>query len=116
MTASMPAPTLIPLIRRISAGYNIAGSGCPSNGPADIATTDPQLSPLSANGGLGDTMMPHPTSPATDAGSCAASSLNIDERTHARPSDVPRVANVADGCDIGAVELDDDIFWNGFEG
>ena len=100
----------------ISAGYNIAGSGCPSNGTADIATTDPQLSPLSANGGLGDTMMPRPTSPATDAGTCAISSVYIDERTHARPSDVPRVANVADGCDIGAVELDDDIFWDGFGG
>lgn len=99
-----------------SAGYNITGNGCPSNGTADIAATDPQLGPLSANGGLGDTMMPHPTSPATDAGSCVASSVNVDERNHARPSDVPRVANVADGCDIGAVELDDDIFWDGFEG
>jgi CSLREA domain-containing protein len=98
-----------------SAGYNIAGSACPSNGTADIAATDPQLGLLGANGGLGDTMMPHPTSPSTDAGSCVASSLNVDERTHARPSDVPRVANVADGCDIGAVELDDDIFWDGFE-
>jgi len=99
-----------------SAGYNIAGSGCPSDGTADIMTTDPQLGPLSANGGLGDTMMPHPTSPATDAGSCAASSVYVDERTHTRPSDVPRVANVADGCDIGAVELDDDLFWDGLEG
>jgi len=99
-----------------SAGYNLAGSGCLSDGTADIMTTDPQLGPLSANGGLGDTMMPHPTSPATDAGSCAASSVYVDERTHTRPSDVPRVANVADGCDIGAAELDDDIFWDGIEG
>jgi predicted outer membrane repeat protein len=99
-----------------SAGYNIAGNGCPINGTADIQTTDPQLSPLSANGGLGDTMMPHPTSRAADAGSCTASSINVDERTHTRPGDVPRVSDVADGCDIGAVELDDDIFWDGFEG
>jgi len=99
-----------------SAGYNLAGSGCPNDGTADIVTTDPQLGPLGANGGLGDTMMPQPTSPATDAGSCAASSVYVDERTQTRPSDVPRVANVADGCDIGAVELDDDLFWDGLEG
>ena len=99
-----------------SAGYNIAGSACPNNGTTDIAATDPQLSPPSANSGLGDTMMPQPMSPATDSGSCVASSLSIDERGHARPSDVSRVANVADGCDIGAAELDDDIFWDGFEG
>ena len=98
-----------------SAGYNIAGSGCPSGSTGDIMTTNPQLGPLGANGGLGETMMPHPTSPATDAGSCASSSVYVDERIHTRPSDVPRVANSADGCDIGAVELDDDLFWDGFE-
>ncbi|MEO7326801.1 MAG: choice-of-anchor Q domain-containing protein, partial [Dokdonella sp.] len=100
----------------VSLGYNVAGNGCPSDGTGDIATTNPQLGPLSANGGLGETMMPDRASAAIDAGDCAASSINVDERNHSRPSDVPGVTNVADGCDIGAVELDEDIFRDGFDG
>jgi CSLREA domain-containing protein len=99
----------------VSGGYNVSGSSCPSNGSGDVATTNPQLGQLSANGGVGDTMLPHPRSPATDAASCLASSTSVDERSHARPADVPRVANAFDGCDSGAVELDDDIFWDDFE-
>lgn len=61
-------------------------------------------------------MMPVPTSPALDSESCAASASVVDERNHSRVSDIPRVPNVAGGCDIGAAELDDDIYWDGFGG
>ena len=99
-----------------SQGHNVVGNGCPSGGVGDIASTAPHLTALSANGGVGLSRMPDPTSPATDAGSCAASGIDVDQRGHARPADLPRVANVADGCDIGAVEFDDDVFWDGFGG
>lgn len=98
-----------------SLGYNIAGDGCPAGALGDVATTAPRLGPLADNGGIGLTLMPIPASPATDAGNCAADGVTVDQRGHARLVDIPRVPNAADACDIGAVELDDDIFWNGFD-
>lgn len=98
-----------------SQGYNLAGSGCPANGVGDVATDNPHLAPLSDNGGIGLTQMPAPVSAAVDGGNCLASNTSVDERSHARFVDVPRAPNAADACDIGAVELDDDIFWNGFD-
>ncbi len=100
----------------VSLGHNVVGADCPSNAVGDVAGMDPQLGPLIDNGGIGATMMPKPTSPAINAASCAASSIAVDQRDHARPASVPRVPNVADGCDIGALELDDDIFWDVFGG
>lgn len=99
----------------ISLGYNLSGDGCPATSSTDIAKTNPQLAPLADNGGIGQTHMPSPTSPATDAANCASAGITTDQRNHARFIDVPRVPNAADACDIGAVELDDDIFWNGFD-
>jgi CSLREA domain-containing protein len=98
----------------ISQGYNLAGSSCPSNGPGDIVTTNPLLGPLSSYGGPAELMLPHPDSPATNAGSCGASDLFEDQRGDTRPASVPNVPYLYDGCDIGAAELDDDVFWDGF--
>ncbi|HET8941865.1 MAG TPA: CSLREA domain-containing protein [Rudaea sp.] len=98
----------------ISNGYNLAGAGCPADAFGDVATTNPQLGPLSNNGGIGLTLMPHPDGPAVDGGNCVASNIGMDERGHARFVDVPRTPDAVDACDIGAVELDDDIFRDGF--
>lgn len=98
-----------------SQGYNLAGAGCPANAVGDVATDNPHLGPLSDNGGIGLTQMPAPVSAAVDGGNCLASNTSVDERSHARFVDVPRAPNAADACDIGAMELDDDIFWNGFD-
>lgn len=97
-----------------SQGYNLAGNGCPANAVGDMATTNPHLGPLGDNGGIGLTQMPAPGGAAVDGGNCLASNASADERGHQRFVDVPRAANPADACDIGASELDDDIFWDGF--
>lgn len=67
------------------------------------STADPLLGPLGDNGGPTQTMAPAPNSPAVDAG--AAFVLTRDQRGFARPSDFPAIPNLADGSDIGAVEL-----------
>ena len=66
-------------------------------------TSDPLLEPLGANGGLTQTMLPGPGSPAIDAGS--AFGLVTDQRGLCRPFDQPGVLNFSDGTDIGAVEV-----------
>jgi PKD repeat protein len=43
-------------------------------------------------------------SPAIDQGSCPG--FTADQRGAARPSDFPSIANVGDGCDIGAYEVE----------
>ena len=60
--------------------------------------------------------MPGRSSSAIDAGNRPASAIPVEERNPPRPNDEPGVVNVADGCDIGAVERDHDIFWDGFDG
>lgn len=100
----------------VSLGYSVVGTGCSSNATRDVVSTAPRLGPLTDNGGFGATMMPLPTSPAINAGSCAASSSSIDQRGRARPAAVVHVADAVDGCDIGALELDDDIFWDSYGG
>jgi CSLREA domain-containing protein len=99
----------------VSDGYNLAGTGCPSNGTGDIVATNPKLGPLTLDASGTQIIVPHPDSPAINAGNCVASGIFTDQRGHNRPAAVPRVSNVADGCDIGAIELDDDIFWHGLE-
>jgi CSLREA domain-containing protein len=98
----------------VSQGYNLAGTGCTANAVGDVATTTPHLGPLGDNGGIGLTQMPAPSGLAVDGGDCLASNTSADERGHQRFVDVPRAPDAADACDIGAVELDDDIFWDGF--
>jgi hypothetical protein len=64
-------------------------------------------------------------SPAVDAANCALSGVTRDQRGKHRPFDRPGSANVADACDIGALEWSDlngngsedsdEIFHDGFE-
>ncbi len=90
----------------ISAGYSDIGTRDGATvtdvpGEANISA-DPQLSALADNGGPTPTVLPEPTSPVIDAG--IANSLTADQRGEARPADrIPD--DVADGTDIGAVEL-----------
>ncbi len=67
--------------------------------------TDPKLGPLADYGGLTLTYKPTPGSAAVDRITCAAG--GFDQRGVPRPQGLK--------CDIGAVELEDTIFENGFE-
>jgi hypothetical protein len=68
-------------------------------------TADPLLQPLADNGGPTQTHALGWPSPALDAGTSQGD--DMDQRDFFRPRDIPTVANVADGADIGAVEMRD---------
>jgi hypothetical protein len=94
-----------------SAGHNLTGHGlCTTNAAfsTDIVLADPAEifgildSTLSANGGHTLTHALIDGGRAIDAGNCPDQS--IDQRGLPRPFDHKTVADVADGCDIGAVE------------
>jgi hypothetical protein len=74
---------------------------------SDITGQDPQLGPLTLNGGSTQTRKPAISSPVVDKAS--AFGLTGDQRDQARPFDIPGIPNSAapgaDGSDIGAVEL-----------
>ncbi len=87
---------------------------------------DPQLGPLTNNGGPSRTHLPiaSPLSPVIDAATCAFEGGGADQRgwrnltTNVRIFDVPGAPNASDGCDIGAVEAGlraPEIFADGFE-
>jgi len=100
-----------------SLGYNLTddNGSFVLNATGDQVDTDPMLGPL---GNYGYPIPGHPPlagSPLIDGGNCAVSGLSDDQRRVARPVDAPDVANVADGCDIGAIEWSDDVFEDGFE-
>lgn len=72
---------------------------------SNIVGANPQLGPLTNNGGPTETMLPAPTSPAINAG--LANGLTTDQRGDARTVAYPGVPNShgSDGTDIGAAEL-----------
>jgi hypothetical protein len=73
---------------------------------SNVLGADPQLSPLADNGGLTNTLLPSPSSPAVDAG--IANGFTVDQRGLARTVQQPGANAVgSDGTDIGAVELAD---------
>jgi predicted outer membrane repeat protein len=87
-----------------SLGYNIASdNSCSLTGPGDQPNTDPLLGPLQDNGGPTWTRALVVGSPAVDAGYCPAATT--DQRGYPRPVDVPSIPDVADGCDMGAFEF-----------
>ena len=90
-----------------SSGYNLIEDlgGCNIMGETTGNKTgaDPQLGPLSDNGGLTQTMAPTVGAPVIDAG--CAFGLTTDQRGEQRPAEFPARANVGDGADIGAVEV-----------
>ncbi|MBA8887562.1 hypothetical protein FHW12_001776 [Dokdonella fugitiva] len=71
-----------------------------------VFESDPRLGPLQDNGGPTLTHLPLPDSPAIDRG--AAHGFDVDQRGLARV--------VGTAADVGAVESNDVIFANGFEG
>src|SRR5690606_3964828 len=79
-----------------------------ANVGTDVYGQDPLLGALAGNGGATQTHLPAAGSPVIDQGSrtpVAGGVLTADQRGQARPSDWPGVANEADGCDVGAVEV-----------
>src|SRR5262249_31901626 len=74
--------------------------------PADTIGDDPMLGPLQDNGGLSPTHALLPDSPAIDHGSASVED-KFDQRFK------PRVSNFVP--DIGAFELEETLFSNGFE-
>jgi len=72
---------------------------------ANILGKDPVLGPLKNNGGPTFTHALLTGSPAIDAGN--SYNLSEDQRGYTRPIDIPGIANVSDGADIGAYEFND---------
>lgn len=79
-----------------SCGFG-AGSGDVSNG------SDPQLGPLTDNGGPTETHLPQPGSPLVDAVTACDPTVTTDQRGIERPQQGD--VNTPLGCDIGAVEV-----------
>lgn len=95
-----------------SAGYNLVNARGASSGyvGSDFADgTSPNLGPLQNNGGPTSTYLPQPGSLVIDAdpGAGCNGSYSTDQRG------APRRFGAA--CDVGAVEVGDTIFRNGFE-
>lgn len=91
-----------------SQDYNFIGttSGATITGSVEhnIYDQDAGLGAFQFNGGPTKTRALSPSSPAVDAGNCFA--LSKDQRGYPRPANIPGVDNVADGCDIGAYEVE----------
>lgn len=86
----------------------VAHPSCTINGPYSADT--PRLGPLQDNGGPTATHALLPGSAGLDAGPCSddlGAALAIDQRGVPRPQ--------GGACDIGAFELEDFIFANGFD-
>ena len=88
-------------------GRNITGTDCPLPGgiavaPSDVFTTVIE-GDLKDNGGATKTHAAIARGRAVDSGSCPSEAA--DQRGARRPFDDPGVINWADGCDIGAYEV-----------
>ena len=100
----------------VSLGYNLTDDTTMQflDQPTDWIDTDPLLRPLADNGGPTKTHALKPGSPALDSGNGSGSFT--DQRGFERPYDQPGVTNISDGSDIGALEQDDSLFHDGFDG
>ena len=105
-----------------SAGYNVVGdTSCGLTADSDlVGGGDPMLGPLASNGGLGETRLPGPTSPAVDlipADTCRFTPPGraLEGEQHLASFGIDPVAPVSidqrgvsrtqeTGCDAGAVE------------
>jgi predicted outer membrane repeat protein len=104
-----------------SFGYNlVSDASCGLNGPGDVVGLPPQLGALADNGGLGETHLPQPGSPALDRipiASCRFAPFGdvlegeqhleglVDDRLALMAKDQRgRVRPQGAGCDVGAVE------------
>lgn len=89
-----------------SGGYNVGSdAGCNLTAPGDVQNVNPLLGPLAGNGGVGNTFMPQPGSPAIDrvpnevCVALAAANDGRDQRGVARPD------SAGLPCDSGSLEL-----------
>jgi len=100
----------------VSLGYNLTDDPTTEflDQPNDRVDTDPLLRPLADNGGPTKTHALKPGSPALDSGDRSGS--NADQRGYLRAYDQPGVTNIGDGSDIGALEQDDTLLRDGFDG
>ncbi len=91
-----------------SLGFNLSSDngGGFLTGTGDQINTNPQLGPLQNNGGPTETHALLSGSPAIEAGQSGG--VFVDQRGLARPVDSPTIANVGDGSDIGAYEVQAD--------
>lgn len=97
--------------------HGVVEGGCPTGGSCDtVLSTSPLLGPLQDNGGLAPTMLPGSSGSAIDHAAtlvsdgsylCEHAPYSLDQRGVPRPQ--------LGACDLGAVELTDGIFGNGFE-
>lgn len=94
-------------ITLVSQGYNLFyyGTECDIQGDptGNLFGVSPQLLPLADNLGATESHALYHDSPAVDAGNCFG--LTDDQRGFTRPSFIPGQVTVADGCDIGAFEV-----------
>jgi hypothetical protein len=98
----------------VSNGFNLdfdpdaLTSSCNFTETSDVFGEDPILGDLADNGGIGETMLPEPTSPVIDQGSADAQDIDDeDQRGLDRPAFFADTSNapLGDGADIGAVEV-----------
>ncbi len=75
----------------------LADASCGSSGTDVVSAADPQLGPLTDNGGLTPTLLPAPTSPLGGRVPLASCLTVTDQRGTARPQGA--------ACDAGAVEF-----------
>ncbi len=87
-----------------SGGFNVSNDdSCGLHALGDWQSVDPGLAPLADNGGPTQTHALVPGSQVIDQGFCFG--FNFDQRGYRRPIDIAGVANAANGCDIGAFEV-----------
>jgi hypothetical protein len=91
-----------------SEGFNLdSADQCGFHVPGDVVGRNPQLGPLSDNGGPTKTLLPATGSPVIDQGSSRR--MTVDQRGLRRPVDLAGVPNAtadgADGADIGSAEV-----------
>ncbi|MBN8480047.1 MAG: CSLREA domain-containing protein [Xanthomonadales bacterium] len=90
--------------------FGNAGAGDQVGTP--VLSINPRLQPFAVYGGTVETAPPLPNSPAVEAGSAASVGLpGACEATDARGVARPQGTR----CDVGAAELDDLVFRDGFE-
>ena len=85
---------------------NTSGNSISGTTTGNQLNVDPKLGPLQDNGGPTRTHAPLSGSPVIEAGDSGGA--NADQRGLVRPVDSPAIANVSDGADIGAFEVQPD--------
>lgn len=93
--------------------HSVVAGGCPAGAAcSNVGANDPKLISFGPNGGSTNNFLLAPGSSAIDSGddvTCTTAPVNsVDQRGQPRP--------MGSHCDIGAVEMPDTVFADGFEG